>query len=82
MQIESRHIHYGAWLQNGSILSVKEVVEFAVEAENAGWEGVFVSNELSGYSDPWTVLAAIAVQTERIRIGTWITPIPNNLPSR
>jgi alkanesulfonate monooxygenase SsuD/methylene tetrahydromethanopterin reductase-like flavin-dependent oxidoreductase (luciferase family) len=35
-----------------------------------------------GYSDPWTALAAIAVKTERIRIGTWITPIPNKLPWR
>jgi len=82
MQNESSRIRYGVWLQNGAVLSVKKVVEFAVEAENAGWDGVFVSDEPSGYSDPWTVLAAIAVQTERIRIGTWITPIPNNLPWR
>lgn len=82
MQDELKHISYGAWLQNGSALGVKEVVDAAVEAEKAGWDGVFVSDELSGFSDPWTVLAAIAAKTTRIRLGTWITPVPNNLPWR
>jgi hypothetical protein len=83
MPTEHRRIQYGVWLRNGNELDIQEVVVYAVEAEEAGWDGVFVSDELSaGYSDPWTVLAAIAVQTEQIRLGTWITPIPNKLPWR
>jgi hypothetical protein len=82
MQDELKRIKHGAWLRNGYSLTVKEVVEFAVEAEKAKWDGVFVSDELSGSSDPWTVLAAIAVKTTRVRIGTWITPAPNHLPWR
>lgn len=82
MKNEMRDMNHGVWLQNGAALSVKEVVDFAVEAEQAGWDGVFVSDEPSGYSDPWTVLGAIAAKTTRIRLGTWITPVPNNLPWR
>ncbi len=83
---DNERVRHGVWLRNGSELEVKEVVEFAVEAERAGWDGVFVSDVLDatsdGYSDPWTVLAAVAVRTERIRIGTWITPVPSQLPWR
>jgi len=78
MQNESREIRYGVWLQNGYALSVEQVVAFGVEAEKAGWGGVFVSDEPSNYSDPWTALAAIAAQTERIRLGTWVTPVCNS----
>ncbi len=31
-------------------------------------------------SDPWVVLAAIAMSTERIRLGTMVTPIPRRRP--
>lgn len=82
MPADQKSIQHGVWLLNGVLLDVKEVVEYAVEAEEAGWDGVFVSDELAGFSDPWTVLAAVAVRTKRIRIGTWITPIPNKLPWR
>lgn len=70
-------------MQNGIDFDVLEVVDAAVEAENAGWDGVFLSDAPSwGYSDPWVPLAAIAAKTKRIRIGTWITPIPIDLPWR
>jgi alkanesulfonate monooxygenase SsuD/methylene tetrahydromethanopterin reductase-like flavin-dependent oxidoreductase (luciferase family) len=76
-------IKHGLWLQNGIDFSVQEIVECAVEAEEAGWDGIFVSDAPSwGYSDPWTVLAAIAARTKRIKIGTWITPLPIDLPWR
>ena len=31
-------------------------------------------------ADPWTLLAAIAVSTERIRLGTMVTPLPRRRP--
>jgi alkanesulfonate monooxygenase SsuD/methylene tetrahydromethanopterin reductase-like flavin-dependent oxidoreductase (luciferase family) len=78
-----KKIKHGLSIQNGIDFNVREVVECAVEAEAAGWDGIFVSDAPSwGYSDPWTVLAAIAVKTNRIRLGTWITPIPLDLPWR
>lgn len=32
------------------------------------------------FPDPWVTLAAIAAVTRRIRLGTWITPIPRRQP--
>ena len=74
---------HGAWLRNGQALDVKATVDCAVAAEEGGWDGVFVSDSIwDGFSDPWTVLAAIAARTERIVLGTWITPVPHQLPWR
>ncbi len=76
-------MRYGVWLRNGQGLGVKETVEYALAAEAGGWDGVFVSDSIwDGFSDPWTVLAAIAARTTRIRLGTWITPVPQQLPWR
>ncbi len=73
----------GFWLQNGRGLTVRETVEYAVAAEEGGFDGVFVSDSIwDGFSDPWTVLAAIAERTERIVLGTWITPVPLQVPWR
>jgi alkanesulfonate monooxygenase SsuD/methylene tetrahydromethanopterin reductase-like flavin-dependent oxidoreductase (luciferase family) len=54
-------------------------VEIAQEAEAAGWDGFFVWEPVWGV-DPWVTLGAIAVRTERIRIGTMITPVSRRRP--
>jgi alkanesulfonate monooxygenase SsuD/methylene tetrahydromethanopterin reductase-like flavin-dependent oxidoreductase (luciferase family) len=51
----------------------------AQEAETAGWDGFFVWDAVWGM-DPWATLAAAAVQTERIRLGTMITPVSRRRP--
>ena len=74
---------HGLILWGGTRLDIDEMVEWAVAAEEGGWDGIFVPDELSaGYTDPWTVLAAIARRTERITLGTWITPVPHQQPWR
>lgn len=81
MPREDRSVQHGVWLKNGWTLDVDQVVEHAIAADQAGWDGVFVSDSMwEGLSDPWTVLAAIAVRTERVRLGTWITPLPSKVP--
>jgi alkanesulfonate monooxygenase SsuD/methylene tetrahydromethanopterin reductase-like flavin-dependent oxidoreductase (luciferase family) len=57
----------------------RTLVELAVAADEAGWDGVFVWEAAYGH-DAWSVLAAAAVQTKRIRLGTMLTPLPWRRP--
>ncbi|HLY28657.1 MAG TPA: LLM class flavin-dependent oxidoreductase [Aggregatilineales bacterium] len=61
------------------LLDVRKTVSLAVEAESAGWDGVFVADTAWGI-DPWIILSAIAVQTHRVRLGTMITPVSRRRP--
>jgi alkanesulfonate monooxygenase SsuD/methylene tetrahydromethanopterin reductase-like flavin-dependent oxidoreductase (luciferase family) len=61
------------------------LVELAVTAEGAGWDGFFlwdhVMHRVDGpYVDAWIALAAIAARTERIRVGPLATPVPRRRP--
>ncbi|MGF1597226.1 MAG: LLM class flavin-dependent oxidoreductase [Acidimicrobiales bacterium] len=49
-------------------------LELARVAEDAGWDGVFVWETAFGV-DAWSLLAAMAVATERVRLGTLLTPL-------
>jgi alkanesulfonate monooxygenase SsuD/methylene tetrahydromethanopterin reductase-like flavin-dependent oxidoreductase (luciferase family) len=51
----------------------------AVLAERAGWDGVFVWEAAYGV-DAWSLLAAMAVATSRVRLGTMLTPLPWRRP--
>ena len=54
-------------------------VELAQLAETSGWDGFFVW-EGTWATDPWATLAAAAMVTERIRLGTMLTPVPRRRP--
>lgn len=58
---------------------VQLAVDLAREAEAAGWDGYFVWDAVWD-TDPWVTLGAIAAVTERIRIGTMITPVSRRRP--
>jgi alkanesulfonate monooxygenase SsuD/methylene tetrahydromethanopterin reductase-like flavin-dependent oxidoreductase (luciferase family) len=64
------------------------LVELGVEAERQGFDGFFVwdhvlyANDGDGPDvlDPWTILAAIAAKTTRIKLGPMITPLSRRRP--
>ncbi|HEY4691174.1 MAG TPA: LLM class flavin-dependent oxidoreductase [Anaerolineae bacterium] len=57
----------------------RAAAECARVAEAAGWDGFFVWDPVWGV-DAWVTLAACAVLTERIRLGTMITPVSRRRP--
>ncbi len=59
--------------------SATEQLELGLLAEQAGWDGVFTWETAYGV-EPWSLLAAIAVQTSRVRLGTMLTPLPWRRP--
>ena len=69
----------------GALADPAFVGELARTAELTGWDGLFIwdhiaiSNEFP-IGDPWIALAAAAVSTSRIRLGTMVTPLPRRRP--
>lgn len=59
------------------------LAKLAYEAEQAGWDGFFVQDVVSSDGplvDPWITLTAIAMNTQRIKIGVFLTPLPRRRP--
>ena len=58
----------------------------AGEAGEAGWHGVFVWDHVCWrapvrqVADAWITLAAIAIATERVRLGPMVTPLARRRP--
>jgi alkanesulfonate monooxygenase SsuD/methylene tetrahydromethanopterin reductase-like flavin-dependent oxidoreductase (luciferase family) len=82
-------LHFGIVIPNfGSCCgSASELSNLAFIAENSGWEGFFVFDHIHYTEggrvpmvDPWVALAAIAMKTKRIRLGTLVTPIARRRP--
>jgi alkanesulfonate monooxygenase SsuD/methylene tetrahydromethanopterin reductase-like flavin-dependent oxidoreductase (luciferase family) len=76
---------FGIYLPNfGSYGEARVLANLAQDAENSGWDGFFIWDHIAGLTlpmvDPWVALAAIAVTTHRIRIGTTVTPLPRRRP--
>jgi alkanesulfonate monooxygenase SsuD/methylene tetrahydromethanopterin reductase-like flavin-dependent oxidoreductase (luciferase family) len=69
-------MRYGAILPGGT---APEQLEQAILAEQAGWDGVFVWEAAYGV-DAWVLLAAMAARTDRVRLGTLLTPLPWRRP--
>ena len=74
-------MRYGICLANiGTYADPRVGVRVAQAAEQSGWDAVFVWDHLAFVwgqpaADPYTTLAAIATSTERVRLGTAVTPV-------
>ncbi len=74
-------MRYGFLIPTGA---PREVAELAREVEEAGWDGAFywdgiAIGEMDTY-DPWVVMAAMAMRTERVRLGAMLTPPARRRP--
>jgi alkanesulfonate monooxygenase SsuD/methylene tetrahydromethanopterin reductase-like flavin-dependent oxidoreductase (luciferase family) len=64
------------------------VARLAAEAEEAGWHGLFVWDNVNWrapvrqVADPWITLAAAAGVTERLRLGPMVTPLARRRPAK
>lgn len=74
-------MNYGFIITSGD---PRTVAGLAGEAEAAGWDGVFYWDGICigafDTYDPWVVMAAMAMSTERVRIGAILTPPARRRP--
>jgi probable F420-dependent oxidoreductase len=81
------NLHSGIIVPNFSEYSdVRVLAEMAREAEESGWDGFFVWDQITmdtpePVCDPWIALAMIASVTKRIKLGTMVTPLPRRRPT-
>ena len=65
----------------------RTMAELAALAEASGWDGLLLEDYIVYQSqlgtptyDPWIVLAAMALATTHVRLGTLVTPLPRRRP--
>jgi alkanesulfonate monooxygenase SsuD/methylene tetrahydromethanopterin reductase-like flavin-dependent oxidoreductase (luciferase family) len=86
--MDDRRLRHDVTLPTGGACGDPRLVaELAQRAEDAGWDGVFLEDYVVFQGDPaaptcdaWSALAAIAVQTSRVVIGTRVTPLARRRP--
>jgi alkanesulfonate monooxygenase SsuD/methylene tetrahydromethanopterin reductase-like flavin-dependent oxidoreductase (luciferase family) len=80
-------VRYGLELAAAGTCDARTLGDLAALAEDSGWDGVFLEDYLVHWSapdaptyDPWVALAAIAIATRRVRIGTAMTALSRRRP--
>jgi probable F420-dependent oxidoreductase len=79
-------VRHGICLANiGTLSDARLAVRLARVAEASGWDSVLIWDHLAFVwgqpsADPWTALAAIAASTERVMLGTAVTPVARRRP--
>lgn len=78
-------VRYGLSVPN--FAEPSRLVELAVATEAAGWDGFFMWDHLvvdrsspPPICESWTTLAAVAMMTTKVRLGTLVTPAPRRRP--
>ncbi len=78
-------MRYGFVIPGGS---ARFCAEMSHEAEQAGWDGVFIPDAISirttegilSFEDPWVTLGAMAMCTNRVILGPMVTPVSRRRP--
>jgi len=79
-------LRFAVCLSNcGTYADPNQVVRVAQTAERAGWDGFFVWDHLAFVwgppsADPWVTLGAVSGVTDRLTLGTAVTPLPRRRP--
>jgi alkanesulfonate monooxygenase SsuD/methylene tetrahydromethanopterin reductase-like flavin-dependent oxidoreductase (luciferase family) len=77
-------MQYGAYFSSvGEYSDATLLATLAYEAEESGWDGAFIWDHIAqphAAADPWVSLAAMAVNTKRIKLGSIVTPIARRRP--
>src|SRR5215469_6640792 len=83
-------MRYGVYVPNfGPYGDARALAELAHEAEETGWDGFFLWDQVSKSTltptidamvDTWVALTAIALSTHTMRLGTLVTPLPRRRP--
>jgi alkanesulfonate monooxygenase SsuD/methylene tetrahydromethanopterin reductase-like flavin-dependent oxidoreductase (luciferase family) len=69
----------------GELADPRHIVQLAIAADISGWDVLAVWDHLgfvwgAASADPWVTLAAVAHATDRLRIGTTVTPLARRRP--
>jgi alkanesulfonate monooxygenase SsuD/methylene tetrahydromethanopterin reductase-like flavin-dependent oxidoreductase (luciferase family) len=71
----------------GACADARFVVDLAERADGAGWDGLFLEDYVlfqgdptAPTCDPWIALAGAAARTQRILLGTKVTPLARRRP--
>ena len=83
-------MQFGVYVPNfGPYGDARVLAELAYEAEEAGWDGFFIWDQVSKTTltpgvdamvDPWVALTAVALRTRAIRVGPLVTPLSRRRP--
>jgi alkanesulfonate monooxygenase SsuD/methylene tetrahydromethanopterin reductase-like flavin-dependent oxidoreductase (luciferase family) len=81
-------VHTGLYLPNqGPFADPRRLASLAADAEAAGWDGLFIWDEIQpifnpsdDVADAMVALSAVAFATERLRIGAMVSPVSRLRP--
>jgi alkanesulfonate monooxygenase SsuD/methylene tetrahydromethanopterin reductase-like flavin-dependent oxidoreductase (luciferase family) len=77
-------MRYGVYLSSvGEYSNAALLARLAHEAEESGWDGVFIWDHIGqpyAAADPWVALAAMAENTKLVKLGPIITPVARRRP--
>lgn len=80
-------MRFGVYIPLSGEYDIRSLAALAVEVEEAGWDGLFVWDNLAAtfdgsgrVADTTVALSVIAAATTRVRFGALVTPVPRRRP--